>query len=1066
MIEATLYGLPMATVNVTDSPQTNFTNTAITGDPGADQPSSLGNFLVRQIELSFNHGGPQEASSHGVPIGKFYSLDGEVFVGAGRPIEPMGSVPILPAGDDYELRSILWRGGTFVDFPDFDPVIARPVWDNEEGNFLNDPEADFIAEGWFPTKLWTANRFGNQEMLVIISGQFNNQVDDQTFLVQRLFSNMVVEAIFGPVNSVDFAPPSILYAGAQQSNGGLEFLVSANDEEGVALVLVTYQDSPTSWASVELLENGSNGIWSAIVPGLTEDTPFFVQACDFSGNCSAKMDKNEYLEGAPPPQFVNRVGEPHSFTITVWKDPGTCTEPGLTPDSCLIPAEGEFPVVSMVDALGDPVIPSETTQIDNLCETSGTDEDGKCTVTIVSGQPGPITISANVDLTVNDVFLSRTTDGEIGNSLDATKIYVDTSLALGDAGSTLVNQPYEVTATVMKDSGTGAFEPAVGELVSFTLTPQIGATIVAPTDLTCTTLSDGTCSLSFTSSTAGTISVDASTTVLVQGLDFNLSTSSTDPAGTIDVSFSDFDVQVATDANLEVGNRHVFTVTVTQFDGTTTSNVNGVIPVISTGDLTEISNTCSTGTVNGTCTIEVTSTEPGTYPVTATVDFTPTGGLPIIRTSTATLTYVGARVSVVPSSAENGVDESHIFTVTVETHDGQVAGEDGWEPVVGLVSVQGSTEFSLSFGADTPETEENLCELDPVTGAGGTDENGQCIVRINNSTTGDFTLTVAVNTSVAVGEIPVGVTAQNTGTKGYRAGSLNWSKVDQNNTELTGATFEACRTHDRSGADIPDECEFVSGDSAGVFTMSNMRLGSWTIKEDTAPEGYFPSARVETINLGIDSNGDGILENLDVSITPAFINIAFPGRVLETGTTCETYLDGSALELTEVIYNISRKDQIINNVAPGVFFYYTTFGAPSENGFTIKVQQENVVPDDYPNFTVQNESNIRLFNGDCSMPTVSYSFRFTDGQVWIDFNGPNLPSSGDQFILSVKYETNAVVGLPIPDVQLPPVEYPYASTTVHYSYTTLHEVDPNDPTQNAVLDLDIDGVLLKKKGTK
>jgi hypothetical protein len=190
------------------------------------------------------------------------------------------------------------------------------------------------------------------------------------------------------------------------------------------------------------------------------------------------------------------------------------------------------------------------------------------------------------------------------------------------------------------------------------------------------------------------------------------------------------------------------------------------------------------------------------------------------------------------------------------------------------------------------------------------------------------------------------------------------------------------------------------------------------------------------------------LENLAVTLTPAFVNIAFPGRVLETGTTCEMYLDGSAIELTEVIYNISRKDQVINNAAPGVFFYYTTFNAPGDAGFLVDVSQyQDADHAPLPNFTVQNESNVRLFNGDCSDPTVSYLVSFDNGQVELTFTGPAFPAKDDVFILSVKYETSAVVGQPIPD-----------PTTVHYNFETL--------VDGSLVDMDLDGVFLKQKGTR
>ena len=108
----------------------------------------------------------------------------------------------------------------------------------------------------------------------------------------------------------------------------------------------------------------------------------------------------------------------------------------------------------------------------------------------------------------------------------------------------------------------------------------------------------------------------------------------------------------------------------------------------------------------------------------------------------------------------------------------------------------------------------------------------------------------------------------------------------------------------------------------------------------------------------------------------------------------------------------------------------------------MNVDQLNNGPVDFPNFDVQNESNIRLFNGDCSSPSASMTILTLGSQASLIIDGAN---PGDVFVLSVKYETAAVVGLPVPGI-------------VHYDYSTL--VDGN------LVDRDLDGVDLKKKGGK
>jgi hypothetical protein len=667
---------------------------------------------------------------------------------------------------------------------------------------------------------------------------------------------------------------------------------------------------------------------------------------------------------------------------------------------------------------------------------------GQCIVSFVSNQPGPISVDANVSVEIlPNLVLERSTDGEIGNSLNAVKTFVDASISLEPSGSIEIEDEYPVTATVKKALGDGkGFIPADGAQVAFTLT-DANDTNNPPTILAtgnCTTGSDGTCSYSFTSAEAKTIRVHGSVDHGVLGLSLHRETDGISPnSGDVLVNFVDGNVDIQQDATLEAGIQHTFTVIVSESGGGTVIGFTPTFTLTTGLQIDENLTTCisSVPVMGDSCLLVVNSEDPGTYTVNLTADYTTSTGVPISRSNSATVTYVAARVSVVPSSAENGVDENHTFTVTVETHDGT---ETGWVPLEGLVAGE---DFTLDFGANMPDTLDNGCEFDPVTQTGGTNSSGVCVVTISNASAGDFTLIVAVDTELVVGALSVPVHASATGTKSYKEGSLTWSKVDQNGAVLGGATFEACRVKDRHGTDIPAECQAVTDtpEVPGAFNLIRLRLGTWTVKETAAPSGYFADGRIDTVHLGTDTDNNGLLENLDVVIQNPWINIAFPGRILETGTTCEDYVFGSPIDLTEVIYN--AKKGAINNVAPGVFFYYTTFAAPSAS-FSVELAQVNDGPAGFPNFDVQNESNIRLFNSDCSSPTASMTILSLGSQAFVSIDVAN---PGDVFVLSTKYETGAVVGLPEPG-------------TVHYDYSTL--------VDGLMVDRDLDGVDLKKKGTK
>jgi hypothetical protein len=127
------------------------------------------------------------------------------------------------------------------------------------------------------------------------------------------------------------------------------------------------------------------------------------------------------------------------------------------------------------------------------------------------------------------------------------------------------------------------------------------------------------------------------------------------------------------------------------------------------------------------------------------------------------------------------------------------------------------------------------------------------------------------------------------------------------------------------------------------------------------------------------------------------------GKIAPTQTTCEMYVDGTAEDLDSVTYG--TKGNVINNAAPGVFFYYTRFQAPSEN-FTIVIDQTSDPA--FKLFEVQNLSQIRWFNANCGSPSGTFTPIINpDGQASIEVAGAN---PGDEIVISVKFDTGSFVG--------------------------------------------------------
>ena len=506
----------------------------------------------------------------------------------------------------------------------------------------------------------------------------------------------------------------------------------------------------------------------------------------------------------------------------------------------------------------------------------------------------------------------------------------------------------------------------------------------------------------------------------------------------------DAQVSISGTATNEVGDEHTFTVTVKKDVGDGAGLVDAV-----TADLTDLTytltdsgasavldaakSTCDdSALVGGECVIVFTSDDAGTTTghVSVSLDLGAAGG-DVTRTDgsktpgqgDAVKTWVDARISI-GDDGTNGVGEPHTFTGHVTINDG-----GGWD------DAPSGTTISFAIDSGPGSLSAGSC----VT----TDASGTCSVDLTSAVAG--VTVVSASTNVTVGALPLARTtdgqAGNSGpaTKTWVAGSLEWFKHDETGSPLGGATFQVCRTHDRFGTDITDECVTVLDDSApdvatplaGKFKLVNLKLGRYSVEETLPPAGYIGDPTVvDDIEL---TTGQP-----DHTVSYVWINRR-AGQITHTGTTCYDFIGGTAEDLTSVEYR--TKSGLINNSAPGVFFYYTKVTAPSPS-FTVDIEQTVDQGGELYEFHVQNLSQIRFFNADCSTPDASWTPSFVGGDSTVAVSGA---TAGDVFVISVKYETGSIVGLAEP-----------SPTTVHYDFSTM--------IGGGIVDADGDGIDLTKKG--
>jgi hypothetical protein len=302
--------------------------------------------------------------------------------------------------------------------------------------------------------------------------------------------------------------------------------------------------------------------------------------------------------------------------------------------------------------------------------------------------------------------------------------------------------------------------------------------------------------------------------------------------------------------------------------------------------------------------------------------------------------------------------------------------------------------------------------------------NGQCTVEFTYYQEG------AVNASAraTIGVLGLDINQTTSTAKIFVSGSLRWYKNDPFGDALGGATFEVCRTHWYNSEDgqltsLPaPECVTVEDNTgqtgyagsdedveAGKFILSQILLGRYTIQETQGPPGYNTDLkRIETLDLS-PSYPDGRVDG-------PWINSL--GQLAPTATTCEAFVAGTAEHFSEVFYN--PKDLVINNTNPGVFFYYTQFVSPAKD-FTVNIFQTN--NQDFEEFFVQNDLQIRIFDEDCGTPKGKISTDFNEGQAFVAVEKGSVNAI---YIISVKYDTASVVGQLLPD-----------PSSVLYSFSTV-----------------------------
>jgi uncharacterized repeat protein (TIGR01451 family) len=179
----------------------------------------------------------------------------------------------------------------------------------------------------------------------------------------------------------------------------------------------------------------------------------------------------------------------------------------------------------------------------------------------------------------------------------------------------------------------------------------------------------------------------------------------------------------------------------------------------------------------------------------------------------------------------------------------------------------------------------------------------------------------------------------------------------------------------------------------------------------TVTQAEFDDASHNLVNTATaDSDQTGpATDSVTIPITPPTI----VAQITPTATTCSQFAAGTSPTLSTLQYSVKGNPPKINQVNPGVFFYWVKVSG----GGTYTITQTATPP--YKTFTMASGSAV--FNASCTkLGSATLTQNSSTGTVTVTFSGTGT------FYIGIKYDASSVSGQAAPG----------GSGTIHYEYTT------------------------------
>jgi len=288
LAEATLYGLPMMRVQM---PGGVVEAAARPTFGSLSRPASCLAGLTC-VQAAFAPTYETHTVDTTQATGTYYSIQGEVEVNEGQPIQPRTSLSITLAGT--MARGAVFEGGRYHTFHNFDPVVTRVITDQAQTR----EEPGFGFKEWTPSTWDLINSVrtpeGWQQQLVVIPAQYRATTD--WLGVERRFDVMTYTVYYSTTK--DTIPPSIWVVSQLEGTETITVEVEVTDFSGVTRVAVAYTTGDGLWQTIDLAQSANPNAWVGSLPSRA-GLEYFVQAVDGGGNVAINDNKGWYF-GLPP----------------------------------------------------------------------------------------------------------------------------------------------------------------------------------------------------------------------------------------------------------------------------------------------------------------------------------------------------------------------------------------------------------------------------------------------------------------------------------------------------------------------------------------------------------------------------------------------------------------------------------------------------------------------------------------------------------------------------------------------------------------------------------------------